>query len=188
MDSDDSDRKSKMSFSYWGADKITVQKPVVKARPGAAAPRRGGSGAPSYGRESSANAKFGSRLVSGDGLPTHGGGGARPASRRTGAVPSTRTRHATEESGTRATVTREKPAWGSSSATTGRSTGATAMSSGQRARNMSQTSGAPTKNGTSAAAASSGATLKSVASPSEDSGVGLYRQMLAKDPSLQRSG
>ena len=31
-DSDDSDRKSKMSFSYWGADKVTLQKPIVKPR------------------------------------------------------------------------------------------------------------------------------------------------------------
>ena len=26
----DLDRKSKMSFSYWGADKVTVHKPAVK--------------------------------------------------------------------------------------------------------------------------------------------------------------
>ena len=26
----DLDRKSKMSFSYWGADKITIHKPAVK--------------------------------------------------------------------------------------------------------------------------------------------------------------
>lgn len=35
--SDDSDQKSKMSFSYWGADKITVQRPAAKARGAAAA-------------------------------------------------------------------------------------------------------------------------------------------------------
>ena len=29
-DTDDSDKKSKMGFSYWGADKVTVQWPVVK--------------------------------------------------------------------------------------------------------------------------------------------------------------
>ena len=29
-ESDDSDRKSKMSFSYWGADKVTIHKPAVK--------------------------------------------------------------------------------------------------------------------------------------------------------------
>ena len=39
-DSDDSDRKSKMSFSYWGADKVTLQKPIVK--PLKAAPANGG--------------------------------------------------------------------------------------------------------------------------------------------------
>jgi len=44
-----------MSFSYWGADKVTVQKPVIKGRPGIN-PRRGG-GVASYGRESSANAQ-----------------------------------------------------------------------------------------------------------------------------------
>ena len=26
----DLDRKSKMSFSYWGADKVTIHKPAVK--------------------------------------------------------------------------------------------------------------------------------------------------------------
>jgi hypothetical protein len=30
--SDDSDRKSKMSFSYWGADKVTIQSSEAKAR------------------------------------------------------------------------------------------------------------------------------------------------------------
>ena len=33
-DSDDSDRNSKMSFSYWGADTITLQKPLAKHRLG----------------------------------------------------------------------------------------------------------------------------------------------------------
>ena len=31
-DSSDSDRKSKMSFSYWGADKVTIHKPPPKPR------------------------------------------------------------------------------------------------------------------------------------------------------------
>jgi hypothetical protein len=52
VDSDDSDRKSKMSFSYWGADKITVQPVTPKAK---AVPRGTGarkSAAPSsYVRE-----------------------------------------------------------------------------------------------------------------------------------------
>ena len=65
-DSDDSDRKSKMSFSYWGADKVTLQKPVMKPKaPAANGPRRPIPGATTaYARESSANAKFGTRLVS----------------------------------------------------------------------------------------------------------------------------
>ena len=29
-DSFDPDRKSKMSFSYWAADKVTIHKPAVK--------------------------------------------------------------------------------------------------------------------------------------------------------------
>jgi len=48
-DSDDSDRKSKMSFSYWGADKVTLQKPMAKHRPGPGGPgsRRNGPAIPS---------------------------------------------------------------------------------------------------------------------------------------------
>ncbi|KAG8998691.1 hypothetical protein FRB95_012186 [Tulasnella sp. JGI-2019a] len=66
-DSDDSDRKSKMSFSYWGADKITVD-PVASAKARAAAvktsARKGSPLAPApYTRtESTARAKFGHRL------------------------------------------------------------------------------------------------------------------------------
>ncbi|CAE6528719.1 unnamed protein product [Rhizoctonia solani] len=65
-ESDESDRKSKMSFSYWGADKITVQ-PTARGPNGARVPVRRIPGAPSsYMRdartESSANAKFGTRL------------------------------------------------------------------------------------------------------------------------------
>ncbi|KAJ3756742.1 Dbl domain-containing protein [Lentinula raphanica] len=69
-DSSDSDRKSKMSFSYWGADKVTVQRPVGLSSPsGAGTGGRSAHGhavlTPSaYSRESSANAKFGTRLVS----------------------------------------------------------------------------------------------------------------------------
>ncbi|KAF5391387.1 hypothetical protein D9757_001996 [Collybiopsis confluens] len=115
-DSDDSDRKSKMSFSYWGADKVTVQKPTKSTvvRPGMSGsrgvrPTRGvrvvpsrrggasGSGASpnpaAYARESSANAKFGTRLVSsesnGHGHQGSGHGHARPASRRTAASTAT---------------------------------------------------------------------------------------------------
>jgi hypothetical protein len=80
IDSDDSDRKSKMSFSYWGADKITLQKPMpTKQRPGPGGlgTRRGPIVPSGYSRESSANAKFGHRLVSAD------SSAARPSSRRT---------------------------------------------------------------------------------------------------------
>jgi hypothetical protein len=168
-DSDDSDRKSKMSFSYWGADKITVQKPVVlgKPRPGLGNPRRGGTGAPSaYARESSANAKFGTRLVSGD----NSSPSSRAASRRTH-TPVSRRPHASDEGHSmKATVTR--PAWDTST----RSQMIGPPASSKRTRNTSQSSAA-----TRAAAAA-----KALASPapSEDSGVGLYRQLLAQDPSL----
>ena len=52
-ESDDSDRKSKMSFSYWGADKITIQTPAAKARGTGAAKsavqaRRGNAAPSSY--------------------------------------------------------------------------------------------------------------------------------------------
>jgi hypothetical protein len=71
----------------------------------------------------------------------------------------------------------------------GRTSNATGTSSTgqQRTRQTSQTSAAVRS--TATAAASSTTTLKSLGSPapSEDSGVGLYRQMLAKDPSLHNS-
>ncbi|KAK7014913.1 DH domain-containing protein [Favolaschia claudopus] len=173
MDSDDSDRKSKMSFSYWGADKITVQKPVIKTRTGPA-PRRGGAGS-SYGRESSANAKFGTRLVSGDSSPT-----PRPASRRTAGTPTSRRPTATDDSNSnyaKSTITPARPEWNNN--TRSPVPGATAVK--PRPRNISQTS--------AAVSSTRLANAKGLASPapSEDSGVGLYRQMLAKDPSLNNS-
>ncbi|QRV86077.1 RhoGEF domain protein [Ceratobasidium sp. AG-Ba] len=107
VDSDDSDRKSKMSFSYWGADRITVQ-PTVRGPTGGRVPVRRVPGAPSsYMRdartESSANAKFGTRLRESS------TGGERQESR------------ASERPGSRQTASRasavgkrvsEKPAWG----------------------------------------------------------------------------
>ncbi|KAJ7097982.1 hypothetical protein B0H15DRAFT_772413 [Mycena belliarum] len=170
IDSDDSDRKSKMSFSYWGADKITVQKPLVKGRVGPT-PRRGGTGS-SYGRESSANAKFGTRLVSGDTSPT-----PRPASRRTQAgTPTPRRQTATDDSNVnyaKSTITPARPEWNTSTRSPIPTPGAA-----KRSRNTSQTS--------AAVSSTRLANAKGLASPapSEDSGVGLYRQMLAKDPSL----
>lgn len=162
-DSDDSDRKSKMSFSYWGADKVTVQKPIIKGRIGPH-PRRGG-GAASYGRESSANAKFGNRLVSGESLSS-----PRPASRRTQATTPTSRRPPLLDDGpnyAKATVTR--PAWDTS-------TRSPLPPASKRPRNTSQTS--------AATRATIPAKVLASPAPSEDSGVGLYRQMLAHDPSL----
>ncbi|KAJ7063238.1 hypothetical protein C8F01DRAFT_1209582 [Mycena amicta] len=171
-ESDDSDRKSKMSFSYWGADKITVQKPVIKGRPGAPVARRGGSGS-AYGRESSANAKFGTRLVSGDSSPT-----PRPASRRTQATPTSR-RPAADDSNinytAKSTITPVRPEWNTSTKSQSPVPGS---NPGKRTRNISQTS--------AAVSSTRLANAKGLASPapSEDSGVGLYRQMMAQDPSL----
>lgn len=161
-DSDDSDKKSKMSFSYWGADKVTVQKPVLKGRAGPH-PRRGG-GPASYGRESSANAKFGTRLVSGDNSIPSG------RSSRRAQVASPIVRRPLQDDGpnyAKATVTR--PAWDTS-------TRPQFQVPSKRTRNTSQTSAA-TKPPLPAKVLASPA-------PSEDSGVGLYRQMLANDPSL----
>ncbi|KAJ6596832.1 hypothetical protein DFH09DRAFT_904408 [Mycena vulgaris] len=173
IDSDDSDRKSKMSFSYWGADKITVQKPIIKGRVGPT-PRRAGTGS-SYGRESSANAKFGTRLVSGDTSPT-----PRPASRRTQAgTPTARRQTATDDSNVnyaKSTITPARPEWNTSTRSPVPSAGAA-----KRSRNTSQTS--------AAVSSTRLANAKGLASPapSEDSGVGLYRQMLANDPSLNHA-
>ena len=174
-DSDDSDKKSKMSFSYWGADKVTVQKPVLKGRAGIT-PRRGGGGA-SYGRESSANAKFGTRLVSADSSSPHN----RPSSRRTLTGTPTPRRQLPSEDGpnyARATITR--PAWGTSTSTRS----PIPPSSTKRPRNTSQNNPAATATKTPISTAKG-----PVASPapSEDSGVGLYRQMLANDPSFNNN-
>jgi hypothetical protein len=156
-----------MSFSYWGADKITLQKPVLKPKQHTVgSTRRVSPGGTSYSRESSANAKFGTRLPSGD-----NGSSTRPMSRRTQTTPSTRTRVNPSEDNhsMKATVTR--PAWGTSTGTRGHAP------SMKRTRQTSQTS---------AATRGITATNKPQVSPvaSEDSGVGLYRQMVAQDPSL----
>ncbi|TFK42664.1 hypothetical protein BDQ12DRAFT_676593 [Crucibulum laeve] len=165
-DSDDSDKKSKMSFSYWGADKVTVQKPIIKGRIGTT-PRRGGAAA--FGRESSANAKFGTRLVS-DGSPS-----PRPTSRRThNATPTSRRPPTSEESPNYAKSTVTRPAWDTSTARSA------VVPASKRSRNTSQASA-----GTRAVTPSK-APVSSPA-PSEDSGVGLYRQMLANDPSFNNS-
>ncbi|KAG6878703.1 hypothetical protein C0993_011518 [Termitomyces sp. T159_Od127] len=160
-DSDDSDRKSKMSFSYWGADKVTVQKPPVKGRTPSSL-RRGGSIA-SYGRESSANAKFGTRLISGDSAST-----TRPTSRRAQTSTPTSRRPTVDDTPNFARATVTRPAWNA-----GNSSPAPLPS--KRSRNTSQTS----------AATRVAIPAKSVGSPvpSEDSGVGFYRQYIAQDSS-----
>lgn len=172
-DSSDSDRKSKMSFSYWGADKITVHKPAIRGRPANPAAKKGNMSPLGFGRESSANAKFGSRLVNLDGPHHH----VRPASRRTQATPSSR-RGGTSEDGhstAKSTVTSTtRPAWDGSTRTVTVTT--TPLAPKQRQRNNSQTSN-------SVAPRASSKSLGSPA-PSEDSGVGLYRQYIAQDSSL----
>jgi len=174
-DSDDSDRKSKMSFSYWGADKVTLQKPLTKHRPGPGGigSRRNGPAVPSgYSRESSANAKFGNRLVSADSSLA---AAVRPASRRNANTPSRRPPTSDEGNSVKVTVTR--PAWDGSTrapVTSG------AAQSTKRSRNTSQNSAA-----TRTTTAPSNNKLLASPAPSEDSGVGgLYRQMMANDRSF----
>ncbi|KAF9532254.1 hypothetical protein CPB83DRAFT_667377 [Crepidotus variabilis] len=173
-DSDDSDKKSKMSFSYWGADKITVQKPMLKGR-STPQPRRSANHAAAYGRESSANAKFGSRLVSDSSQHS-----TRPASRRTtggATTPTSRRTAPSEESPNYARATITRPAWGSTSSTR-------TPLPGKRPRNSSQASASTrTPLGQPSLAKSPVASP----APSEDSGVGMYRQLLANDPSLNNS-
>ena len=169
-DSDDSDRKSKMSFSYWGADKVTLQKPLAKHRPGLGpGSRRNGPAIPSgYSRESSANAKFGTRLVTADSSLA---AAVRPSSRRTVTTP--HRRPATSDEGHSVKVTVTRPAWDGSTRTP-----ATSANSMKRSRNTSQNSAA-----TRTTTTPSNKVLASPA-PSEDSGVGLYRQIMANDRSL----
>ncbi|KAI0720964.1 hypothetical protein C8T65DRAFT_735462 [Cerioporus squamosus] len=174
VESDDSDRKSKMSFSYWGADKVTLQKPVVKPKvPPSSGARRTATPTTAYARESSANAKFGTRLVSTE-VPHP----PRPASRRTAATPTNRkvTPHSDEGHSVKVTITRDRPTWDSST----RSAAAAATPVPKRPRNISQTSAA-----TRVTTTPNTKTLASPA-PSEDSGVGFIRNMVNQDPSLNR--
>lgn len=175
-DSDDSDKKSKMSFSYWGADKITLQKPILKSKQHAlgGSSRRVSPGGTSYARESSANAKFGTRLVSGDQVSP----AMRSASKRAQAAPSTKTRvnPSDDSHSVKATVTR--PAWDTSTRGGNPPT--------KRPRQTSQPSAATRATLTATNGNNNTKDNKSQASPvaSEDSGVGLYRQIVAQDPSL----
>jgi hypothetical protein len=173
-----------MSFSYWGADKITVQKTAIKGKPGAVTTRRGTPLA-SYGRESSANAKFGTRLIASD---THHPSSARPSSRRTmNSTPAGRRPSApptSEETPNYAKSTITRSAWDSS--TKPNRAGSNTAPSTTRKRNTSQTSSA-----TKATVTSSYLVPPKIASPvpSDDSGVGLglYQKVLANDPSLSNA-
>lgn len=176
-DSSDSDRKSKMSFSYWGADKVTVQKPIMKAKTRIVPNTRRGGGpsmSPAYARESSANAKFGTRLVS---AGESSSSPRPPSSRRAVVTPTSRrtaTTAAASEDSHKATVTR--PGWNTS-------TRPAPKMSNARSRNTSQTGSIST---TVARTPVPAAKALSPA-PSEDSGVGLYRQIIAKDLPLNGS-
>ena len=134
-DTSDSDQKSKMSFPYWGADKVTIHKPVAKPRKTSNSSRKGALSPLGHGRKSSANVKFGTRLLNPDYSHSH----PQPASRRTRATPASHrfTNSEDDHSTTRATVTATRPTWdnGTHAVTT------TPLFSRPRTRNTSQTSG-----------------------------------------------
>jgi hypothetical protein len=86
VDLDDNKSKASKGSSHLSADKLTLQNPIAKQRPGPGGPgtrRNGPIVASGYSREPSANAKFGHRLVSAD------SSAARPSRRRT-VTPSSR--------------------------------------------------------------------------------------------------
>jgi len=98
--SDDSDLRSKKTFSYWGSDKITFQKPVT-TRPRQIIPvqngvRRG---------PTPSNTRFGTRLLSTEPLAAP----PRPSSRRTCAVTPIRQPLTDTTTVVKSAVTR--PAW-----------------------------------------------------------------------------
>jgi hypothetical protein len=160
-ESEESDTKSKMSFSYWGADKVTVQNPsrkaVVGTRP--VPTKKGVSATATYVRESSANAKFGTRLRSPE--PTDSSLN-RPASRRHAHTPASRRGADDTIRGGAAS----RPAWGSNT----RVATSTPVRRPQHSSNTAPRLGKVTS-----------------PAPSEDSGVGFYRQIIAQDPALGRS-
>lgn len=178
-DSDDSDRKSKMSFSYWGADKVTLTK-VIPSKRGPAnsrAPSRAKPQAPSSfaGRSSEKESKFGTRMRSPE--PSTVEGSVRPASRRTGITspqPATRRNVASSEDSKLGDITPSRPAWGQNTRAAPVRLATTPYS---RARNLSQTSVPPTSR------VINGKIVGSPA-PSEDSGVGMYKRIVAHDPTM----
>ncbi|KAJ3811633.1 Dbl domain-containing protein [Lentinula aff. lateritia] len=180
-DSSDSDRRSKMSFSYWGADKVTVHRPASASTPTPASSSSSSSTRrDAYSRESSANAKFGSRLVSERDRERE-----RPASRRT--------------------APRSRTATGSSSSTPGGGGGGGDSAKSTVVRSPVSVSASPTPSGNPTPTPTTTNTLplplpsritpstsqtRPPVSPaaSEDSGVGLYRQMMAKEREREREG
>ncbi|KAH7915003.1 Dbl domain-containing protein [Hygrophoropsis aurantiaca] len=192
-ESDDSDKKSKMSFSYWGADKVTLQKPILKPKshphphhanthphPARRVSPGTSGGTSAYARESSANAKFGTRLVD-QASPS-----LRPASRRTQGTPSTRTRTAPSERtnddahSVKATVTR--PAWDAGTRRGGGGGGGNGSGGNGGGGNGGVTKRARQTSQTSAATRVTATTTPVSPAASEDSGVGLVRQLAAQDP------
>ncbi|KDQ18028.1 hypothetical protein BOTBODRAFT_171718 [Botryobasidium botryosum FD-172 SS1] len=175
-DSDSSDRKSKMSFSYWGGDKVVLQTPVP-SRPGkgtAPGGRRPNAVPTGYQRESTANAKFGQRLRS----PELVEPANRPASRRTlapgsGPGPGPQARRPSAQS--EDTLPRgTKPAWDKP------------QSPNTTRIIATPTPGPPRRAHATSASSSQAPRMSKAASPapSEDSGVGFYRRVIAQDPSL----
>ncbi|ESK96338.1 hypothetical protein Moror_7124 [Moniliophthora roreri MCA 2997] len=153
--SDGSDRMSNMSFSYWDADEVAVQKPPIKPR---VAARR--VGRPSYGKESSANATFGTQSMS-------DGNGTSPQtpSRRVVPNPTSPQLQPITVDDTKATVTR--PGWNSNASATTPPRPTTASPIPKRSRNTPQTRAA-TRITRTAAKTSSPILPK-------DPGIGLHR-------------
>ena len=179
-----------MSFSYWGADKVTIHKPAPKARPGVTTNRKGSLTPLGYGRDSSANAKFGTRLVHSPEPHLHPRDyhpHVRPASRRTQATTPSSRRAGHSEDGhasakSAATGTNSgRPAWDGSTRSVGTTT---PTSTRTRPRHLSQTSAARTPAATTTTSATATSKLLASPAPSEDSGVGLYRQIVAAGSQL----
>ncbi|KAG8833772.1 hypothetical protein FRC17_010145 [Serendipita sp. 399] len=184
-DSDDSDRKSKMSFSYWGADKVTLTRPMARrGAPSTNASRtqlRNKLQAPSSfaGRDPAMESKFGTRLRSPE--PSVDGSvvsAVRPSSRRTGPTASP---HVTRRNIT-STVDSKATAGSTASLISNRPGGPGAPTL------ATTTIGAPVKRIRNSSVTSGGSRIGNVktlsAVPSEDSGVGMYRQIIAHDPSI----
>jgi len=161
-DSDDSDLKSKRSFSFWGSDKITFQKPVT-SKPRQIIPTQNGVHRGPTSAYASANVKFGTRLLSAESLVAP----PRPSSRRTSAVTPVR-RPLIDDTAVKPTVTR--PTWNENPPST--SSPVPNRQSDPSKLNAVVTTRMPKNDSTTR-----------LSSPSDDSGVGMYRQALANDAS-----